>query len=343
MPKPAKGPYVYKRKGRSGWWGYVSKHQRHIPLHTEDKEEANRNLWKAVNSRQPEGVTESDLRELFLTYAQRLSVKHSKKVSYDYSLKIEHIASWFEEHKIDRIEQIDLAAIEKFKAEEHKRGLKNASINRYLDRFKALIKLAVQDGKLPRDALYYVEKLPEAQVQPHQRGLIMAEINAFLASVEDRRDWCLFRTVVGSGIRDDEARHLQESSIQKNAIVIKSLEPGTCACHPRGWTTKNYRCRTIPVSDEVENAAREFVAAKEGMILNAKSVWTRLQVARGLAGIKWKWSMHDLRRAWGSHMLAAGFKLSEISRWYGHGDIKTTMRYLRVVEDEMPDPSRLPL
>ncbi len=45
----------------------------------------------------------------------------------------------------------------------------------------------------------------------------------------------------------------------------------------------------------------------------------------------------------GSHLLSSGFKLSDISRWYGHGDIKTTMRYLRVVDDIQPDPEELPL
>ncbi len=79
------------------------------------------------------------------------------------------------------------------------------------------------------------------------------------------------------------------------------------------------------------------------MVLNQKSVWSRQQAAMDAAGHDWHWSMHDLRRGWASHMLAAGTKLSDLSRWIGHADVLTTMRYLRVIEDNTPDPDDLPM
>lgn len=144
-------------------------------------------------------------------------------------------------------------------------------------------------------------------------------------------------------MRDDEVRHLEESCIQDSAIAVTPLPPGLCECHPRGWTTKNFRYRTIPASADTIDAARRFVAVKHSMNLEHKQVWRELARARIAAGCDWGWSMHEWRRAWASHMLLAGHKLQDISRWLGHGDLKTTMRYLRIVEDAMPEPEDLPI
>ena len=51
----------------------------------------------------------------------------------------------------------------------------------------------------------------------------------------------------------------------------------------------------------------------------------------------------ELRGAGPVLLRLSGVKLERVSQWYGHGDLKTTMRYLRIVEHDMPEPEDLPL
>lgn len=336
---------MYRRPGRQTWYAFLDHDNKNISLQTDDEEQARINLADLIHKRAAQGAApkKGELGALFVECARRAQVNHTPKYAYDLNLKFELIAEWLESQQVKNPDKVSLGLVEKFKEDQRARGLVDRSINRYLDAWKKVIRLAVDEGVAAPRVLTCFRKLKEPQVEPHQRGLTMDEVDAFLCAADDERDYWHWRTVFGSGIRDDEARHLEAESVRDNAIVITPLPAGLCDCHPRGWTTKNFRYRTIPASPETVESARKFVAVKHSMYLEAKSVWRRLQDARIAAGHEWEWSMHDLRRAWGSHLLAADIKLADISRWYGHRDLKTTMRYLRVVEHELPDPDELPM
>lgn len=344
MPKQ-RGPRIYRRPGHKVFYAYVDRKHRHISLKTDDYDQAAINLAELINRLAAEGpaAKKGELGDVFYECAQRATVNHSKSYARDVSTRLEHVDRWLLAKSIVRPDRVTLALIETFKAEERARGIKDRTINRYLNTWKKAMKLAVDEGTAPPRVLTYFRKLKEPRVEPHQRGLTIDEIDSFLKAVDDERYLWLLRTVAGSGIRDDEVRHLEPLCVRDAAIVITPLEPGLCECHPRGWTPKNYRCRTIPASADTVEAARLYVTVKHSMNLDAKHVWKIIQAARNAAGHTWHWSMHELRRAWGSHLLAAGIKLQDISRWYGHADIQTTMRYLRVVEHEMPAPGDLPI
>lgn len=97
----------------------------------------------------------------------------------------------------------------------------------------------------------------------------------------------------------------------------------------------------MPVSQVTIAAAREFLAARDSLNLDPKKVWTVARDTCVAAGIK-RLSLHDLRRAWASHTLASGARIEDVSRWLGHADVLTTMRYLRVVDDRHPGAKNLP-
>lgn len=345
MPRPRSGPRIYKRPGHNVWYAYIDRDHRHISLKTDDYDQAQLNLAALINRIAAEGPTakKGELGAVFVECAKRATVNHTKQYADDISVRLEHIALWLASRGVNRPDKVTLGLIEQFKSDERARGVVDRTINRYLNVWKKAMKLAVDESLASPHVLTFFRKLKEPTVEPHQRGLTLEDIDSFLKAVQDERYFWLFRTVAGSGIRDDEVRHLEPQCVRDHAIVITPLPPGVCRCHPRGWTTKNFRNRTIPVKPETAEAARLYVEVKHSMNLDKKKLYNELQAARKAAGHDWQWSMHELRRAWGSHMLAAGHKLQDISRWYGHGDIKTTMRYLRVVEDTMPEPEDLPL
>jgi integrase len=325
---------MYRRPGRKTWCYSLDDDHKHISLGTDDEEEASKRFGEILRERRATGLAlaERTFAEIVKMTCERAKVNHSPKYAYDATLKLLAIQGWMEDRGALSCRSVTAELVEAFKSD--RRGtLKNSSINRYLDVWRKAMKVAVEQRSAAPSSLDLFKHLREARPEPHQRGLTKREIVRFLRAVDDRRYRALFRTVIGTGVRDDEARHLDAADIRKDAIVITPKE---------GWTTKNYRHRSIPASAATVKAAREYVAAKPGMVLDAKSVWRRLQDAASAAKLAWHISMHDFRRAWGSHLIASGVKLANVSRWYGHADIQTTMRYLRIVEDERPNPKDLP-
>jgi site-specific recombinase XerD len=346
MPRRSEGPYIYQRPGRRGWYAYLSRDERHISLETDDEDQARLAFADLLQRRAASGdaPAKGELGPIFVACAHRARTNHAQKYAYDLNLKLTALLVWLEGQRVTKLAQVDLALVERFKADHlGSDKLKARSVNRYLDAWKKAMRHAVDEGRAPKRVLDAFRKLKEPRPAPHQRGLTMEEINSFLCAVDDERDYWHFRAVAGSGIRDDEARHLLPDSAHAHRLTISPQEPGQCECHPRGWTTKNFRYRDIPISAETAAAARSFAVVKHSLTLDQKSVWKRLQAARKRAGHDWQWSMHELRRAWASHLLADGHKLADISRWCGHADVLTTMRYLRVIEDTAPDPASLPL
>lgn len=271
---------------------------------------------------------------MFAAHLERSKTNHSPKTHYEQGLNGRRILAWLEERGINGVAAITTEVVEDFKTSRRFDKVSAARINAELNTWKIATKIAVEEwGLLPERALKMFVKLREPRPQPHRVGLTKADLEAFIAAEEHPGYRALFRTVLGTGMRDDEARHLEASDIQPPWIVVTPKA---------GWSTKNYRYRSIPVSAATVKAARTFVKAKPDLNLEAKAVWKRIRAAAKAAKITLHFSMHDLRRAWASHMLMAGNRLEDISKWLGHGDLVTTMRYLRVVSDAAPDPKRLP-
>jgi len=334
MPAPRRGAYYYRRKGKRGWYAFLDRDNKDISLKTEDEGEAAQRLADLLVSRKVHQLAPNDraLTEVFGECLVRAKTNHTKKTTYEIGLNAERILKWLEARNVVSCRAVNLELVEDYKTSRHTFDKVSAArVNRELDTWKKAMKVAVDWKVYPKDGLENFVKLREPRPQPHQRGLSKAEITKFLRK-ESEPYRSLFRTVVGTGMRDDEMRHMDETDIQPPVIVV-TPKPD--------WTTKGYRYRAIPVTPQTIKAARAFVKAKPTMSLDPKSLWKRIQRAAEAAGVP-PFSMHDLRRGWASHMLKAGHSLQNISRWLGHADIMTTMRYLRVVDTELPSAKTLP-
>lgn len=345
MPRPRKPPHVVRRKGRRGLYAYLSRAEPNVSLGTEDEAEAATALAELLNARRlrPPPAPEGPLAGLFAASLLRAQTNNADSTAYNRGRDGRRVLSWLTEHGVTSARDVSRSLVEDYKDARKADDAGPARINAELGAWKSAMRIAVEREHVTEGIYRAFVRLKEPRPAPHQRGLTMDEIDRFLCAVDDERYYWLFRMTVGSGIRADEANHITAQWVADASITVTPLGPGECDCHPKGWNTKNYRYRTIPASSETTAAALAFAAIKHSIALDPKTVWKVLQRASKAAGIGWHWSMHDLRRAWGSHMLAAGHKLSDISRWYGHSDLLVTMRYLRVVEDETPDPSSLPL
>jgi site-specific recombinase XerD len=172
-------------------------------------------------------------------------------------------------------------------------------------------------------------RLPEPKPLPNGRTISPAQVDAFIKRAYETLHAAyasLFEIIAGTGLRLDEAIHLDASNID-HARKLVQVTPKT------GWNTKNYRAREVPASEATLKAARNFIRLRSQVSLERKAVWNQLQRARKLAGLT-EFSPHDLRRAWASAMHYRGAPLKSVSMWLGHGSVAVTERYVRVIDTD---------
>jgi integrase len=355
---------MYRRRNRAGLWMQFSHAEKHIPLGTDDEAAAAEIFAARVRERAglqsaPPGTR--PLAEIFDACAERAYINHTKKTAREDDLNLARVLTWLELRGILTASAIDSVTVDAYKKHRQthsdrdpEKGVSTARINRELTSWKKAMAIAVEDGHAAPVCLSWFKRLREPRPIPHQIKRSKRELTAFLSAARRLRPehWKLFRTVLGSAIRDDEARHMSADDIVREGsrrapvhwLVVTPKAPGECECCPKGWATKGYRYRRIPISAETARAARAFVEAKRRGLIgmgNPKGIWNIIQECATEAGIP-PISLHPLRHAWATQMLEAGHKLNQISQWLGHADVQTTMRYLGVSETEAPRPDSLP-
>lgn len=334
MPPARKPPRIYRRPGRPGWWVDLDRDRRRVPLGTEDEAEALDKLAALTRERgRPAKVAANEysiIRLIKLT-VERARAANTPKTTYELGRNLARVAEWLAARGVTTIGAVTQSHVEDFKTA--RRFTVGASrINRELDSWKRLHKTAlVERPGGDAAALTWFAHLREPKPAPHHRSATRRELQAFLKHAPaGYRD--LFRLVLGCGLRDEEVRHLEAEDVRTAAIMV-TPKPG--------WSTKGYRYREIPASKETVKAARAWLKARPDLNTDKKRVWTIAMEACAAAEVE-PMSLHDLRHACASHWLVSGVKVAVISKWLGHADLLTTLRYLGIVEEEKVDPAKLP-
>lgn len=281
-----------------------------------------------------------------LTHTAAL-VENTRKTAKEIELNLDRVLEWLKERGTTMAAAVTLDDVTDYKAARRmqvsrrsNQKISAARVNRELDTWKRMMRTAVAAGACTPEVLEWFGHLREPRPQPLQRVPGRREIDALLRELPEGYRY-LARLVMGSAIRDEETTHLDADDIRKDAIVVSPKPPGWCDCCPNGWTSKSYRARTIKATPATVKAARAFVAARPTLMLDKKTVWKALQEASVRAKIK-PLSLHPLRKACASAWMASGVKLAVISKWLGHADLATTMRYLGISEDSDVNVKDLP-
>jgi site-specific recombinase XerD len=334
MPRPRKGAHIYRRKGRRNWYAYVDRDHKNISLETEDEAEAQAGLAALLDRDGLRALSEGKrpLASIFSDYRERSRTNNTTKTAYENDLNLARVLLWLEERGITTANDVTIEAVEDYKTARRFAKRSAARINRELQSWRNAMRVAVEMREAHASILVAFKRMREPRPLPHRPGLTKAEIDRFLSCEPHPGYRAMFRTAVGTGLRDAELFHMERTDIRPPHVVVAPKD---------GWTTKGYRYRSIPVTRATLAAARAFVKAKADLNLDKKAVWKRIQAARKRARIKRRFSLQDLRRAFASHALAAGYRLEQIQQWLGHADLVTTQRYLRVVDGGKVDTSRL--
>lgn len=341
MPRPRKAAHLVHYRGT--YHAYLDRDRRRVPLNTTDETEALAQLAQLVQVHRSRPAPGHPGEKTLAQYADAVEAgaksRQTPKTVYELGLNLIRVVSWLENTDVFYAGDVTTSIVERYVA--HRRdgedGVSAARVNRELDSLRRLLRHAEGEGALPEGyAARTVKKLREPRPVPHERGLTKPEITRFLKAV-DKRYAPMMRAMLGCGLRDEELRHLEAGDVNEVG--------GTVTVTPKpGWTTKGYRYRTVPISRETSKALLAFLASKPTLNMDKKRVWKVIQAACKKAKVKPSFSLHDLRKAWASHLFAklGPSALQSISKWLGHADVLTTMRYLRVVDAELPRRAALP-
>jgi integrase len=166
-------------------------------------------------------------------------------------------------------------------------------------------------------------KQPEGRL----RFLTKEEINRLL-EVIDREDIYLYTVILlNTGLRRAEFVNLRWEDVNLEAGILRVVNRD-------GFTTKNYRNRTIPLSPKTV----EFFKRLKELNPEKPCSLSQDQLSRVISYYAKKAGFHDvtchtLRHTFASHLVMKGIDLVTVKKLMGHLDLNTTLVYAKVTEE----------
>lgn len=345
MPRPRSGPRMYRRKGRKVWYASLDDKHKHISLGTEDETEAGIEFARLLERSRVLQLAPSEvpLTEIFAEVRERSLTANTPKTIYGLHLNLRRILKFLEGRDIHRGRDIDKQVVEDFKSARRFEGAGNARINRELDSWRRAHRVVIEKKCAPAIPLADLfEKLREPRPNPHRKVHTATQLKKFVTAAPTPYR-SLFRAALGSGLRRSELMHIGPEDVHKREVWVGPKPPGACPCCPRGWTTKSFHQRRVPISSATRKALLDWISRRESGEVNAdeKKVWKVAQAVAVEAKVP-PITLHGLRHAWASHLYHRGVPIKTLSMWLGHRDVATTERYLGVVDSSLPKGTKLP-
>lgn len=195
------------------------------------------------------------------------------------------------------------------------------------------------------------EELPYPK-EPERMPTILSrdEVARLINAASDLKQRAILMLLYGTGLRRREAAWLKVSDIDSSRMKIH-VENG-----------KGGRSRDVPFSPSLLEALRAYwrSARPKGYLFptrffvwndkrdrkkeyptSDKTIWYACQQAAQAAGIAKNVTPHTLRHSFATHLLERGTDLRTIQFLLGHGDLRTTEKYLHLSERHLrsvPNP-----
>lgn len=147
------------------------------------------------------------------------------------------------------------------------------------------------------------------------------------------RDRVILSMIYSAGLRSCELR----------ALRVKDIDSGRMLIHIR--QSKNHKDRYVPLSELILKGLRAyyrqerpqdclFPSREKGCSLSSVTIAQILRKAASKAGILKRITPHTLRHTYATHLLEMGMNILRVKELLGHTDIRTTMLYLQVMNQD---------
>lgn len=219
---------------------------------------------------------------------------------------------------------------------EFERGLKPKSVANNAQIVKRAVKWGAQEGLLDSKLS---QAFPSVKVPKNNRRILSRpEIEKILDAFEGDPLYPVVLTALYTGIRRGELVQLQCEHVDLEAGVVELP----------GEITKNGKPRSIGIHDRLRPVLTEAVQKGSGAVFTRKgkplkpdyvSRHFSREIANldGLDGV----TFHCLRHTCATRLAAGGMSPFNVQRVMGHADIKTTMIYVNLAKERVPDMSVL--
>lgn len=160
------------------------------------------------------------------------------------------------------------------------------------------------------------------------------EVAALLQHSGNLKYKALFSLIYSSGLRGNEAVHLQIEDIKRSAqkLLVHQGKGGKDR-----YTVLSLNC--LKILEDYWRAWRPhkwlFCGRHPGMPLHLRSCQHAFYKAKQSAGITRQGSLHTLRHSFASHFLEAGGSIFHLQKILGHKNVKTTLIYAHIQEEKL--------
>ena len=156
-----------------------------------------------------------------------------------------------------------------------------------------------------------------------------AEVRRLLEHTANRKQRALLATTYGAGLRVSEVVRLQLHHLDAERMSLR-VEQGKGAKDRDTLLSPRLLEELRAYWREYRPSQWVFPARGGKRPMDVSTAQKFYYAAKGRAGITKRGGIHALRHAFATHLLEAGTDLPTIQRLLGHGDIRTTMRYLHL-------------
>jgi integrase/recombinase XerC len=273
----------------------------------------------------------------FLAHTRRLSV-HTVSA---YGRDLAHFDAFMVQHgagsvTLENLRKLKGRDVESYLAAGLREGKNKASLNRALATLRTFARWVEDTHGLPLPVLTTMKGLKAAAPPPKalnetQTWELLEKLSPPPTSpqnfpLEKRRDFTLFITLYGLGLRISEALALTRADARGETLTIIG---------------KGNKARVVPLPLPVQSALNAWLNATSDSTddrplfpgANDKALTPRraqqiLQATRRALNLPDHLTPHALRHSFATHMLANGADLRTVQELLGHANLSTTQRYL---------------
>jgi integrase len=209
------------------------------------------------------------------------------------------------------------------------KGLKNATLNRYLALIKVMFNRAVEWGVIEKNPAISIKPLKE---NPHrERYLNKIELNRLFTALGNapKNAANALKFLLMTGQRAGNVKSIKWSDISDDGLWTIEL-------------TKSGKAHRVWLSDDAKNILNDQYSLsgdkkyifpgkrKDTHLMCLESVWNSIRAEAKLDDVR----IHDLRHTFASWAINNGASLYEVQKILGHSGPQMTQRYAHIAEDK---------
>ncbi|WP_268224881.1 tyrosine-type recombinase/integrase [Sinomicrobium oceani] len=256
----------------------------------------------------------------FITYFEQLGNKKSEKTKTAWDNTLKHLIE-FQGPKLT-FENISVNWVENFIEHLKSEGLANNSIVTYLNKVNAALNQAIKEKIIIENPIKNIDRPKKEETEIV--FLSKEEIQKIICTDfwdNDAKNAFLFSCY--TGLRASDIKNLKRSNIKDNKIQLTQNKTKNAVYIPL-----NYNAKKIL---EKQSHNDDFVFKLSDHICSMNRTVKKLIK---LAQIDKKVHFHSARHTFATLLVSAGVNIFTISKLMGHKDIKSTLVYAKVIDEE---------